>query len=58
MSNETGPKHLVHKMTRSKLESLVADLISRTIAPCEKCLKDSNLTKDKVSRRRKYIAIL
>ncbi len=39
-----GPKHFEHKLTRSKLESLVADLIDKTAGPCEKALKDAKLT--------------
>jgi molecular chaperone DnaK len=38
-----GPKHFEHKLTRAKLESLVADLIDKTAQPCEKALKDSGL---------------
>jgi molecular chaperone DnaK len=38
-----GPKHFEHKLTRAKLESLVADLIDKTAAPCEKALKDAGL---------------
>ena len=38
-----GPKHLNLKLTRAKLESLVADLIERTIAPCKAALKDAGL---------------
>lgn len=38
-----GPKHFEHKLTRSKLESLVADLIDKTASPCEKALKDAGL---------------
>jgi len=38
-----GPVHFETKLTRSKLESLVADLIDRTAAPCEKALKDAGL---------------
>lgn len=38
-----GPKHFEHKLTRAKLESLVADLIDKTKAPCEKALKDAGL---------------
>ena len=38
-----GPKHFEHKLTRAKLESLVADLISKTADPCEKALKDAGL---------------
>ena len=37
------PKHLVIKMTRAKLESIVEDLVKRTIAPCKAALKDAGL---------------
>ena len=36
-----GPKHLVMKLNRSKLESLVADLVDKTITPCQKALNDA-----------------
>jgi molecular chaperone DnaK len=39
-----GPKHFEHKLSRSKLESLVADLIDKTAEPCLKALKDAKLT--------------
>jgi molecular chaperone DnaK len=39
-----GPKHFEHKLTRAKLESLVADLIDKTAAPSEKALKDAKLS--------------
>lgn len=38
-----GPKHFEHKLTRSKLENLVADLIDATASPCNKALKDAGL---------------
>jgi molecular chaperone DnaK len=38
-----GPKHFETKLTRAKLESLVADLIDKTADPCEKALKDAGL---------------
>src|SRR5438270_6209631 len=38
-----GPKHFEHKLTRAKLEGLVADLIDKTAGPCEKALKDAGL---------------
>ncbi len=38
-----GPKHFEHKLTRAKLEQLVADLVSKTGDPCEKALKDAGL---------------
>lgn len=43
-----GPQHLNLQLTRSKMEGLTEALINRTIKPLEACLKDSNLTKDKV----------
>ena len=41
--NASGPLHLNLKLTRAKLESLVEDLIQKTIAPCQQALKDSGL---------------
>ncbi|HVX24371.1 MAG TPA: molecular chaperone DnaK [Candidatus Saccharimonadales bacterium] len=38
-----GPKHFEYKLTRAKLESLVAELVDKTAAPCEKALKDAGL---------------
>ena len=40
-ADATGPKHLNIKLTRAKFETLVEDLVKRTIAPCEKALKDA-----------------
>lgn len=42
-ADASGPKHLSIRLTRAKLESLVEDLIERTIEPCKVALKDSNL---------------
>ena len=42
-ADKSGPKHLTMKLTRAKLESLVEDLIKRTIGPCENALKDAGL---------------
>ena len=42
-ADQSGPKHLNIKLSRSKLESLVDDLIQRTIEPCKKALKDTGL---------------
>jgi molecular chaperone DnaK len=47
-ADKSGPKHLKLKITRSKYESLVDDLVQRTLKPCENCLKDSGLSKDKI----------
>ena len=43
-ADQQGPKHLNIKLTRSKLEALVADLIDRTEAPCRQALKDAGLS--------------
>ncbi|MBD3769552.1 MAG: molecular chaperone DnaK [Rhodobacterales bacterium] len=40
-ADATGPKHLNIKLTRAKFESLVEDLVKRTIEPCQKALKDA-----------------
>ena len=42
-ADQSGPKHLTMKLTRAKLESLVDDLIQRTIGPCQAALKDAGL---------------
>ncbi|CAG0957316.1 heat shock 70kDa protein 1/2/6/8 [Methylophilaceae bacterium] len=42
-ADASGPKHLVVKITRTKFESLVEDLIERTIAPCRTALKDAGV---------------
>jgi len=42
-ADQTGPKHLTMKLTRAKFESLVEDLITRTIEPCKAALKDAAL---------------
>ncbi len=47
-ADASGPKHLNIKVTRSKLESLVEDLIKRTIKPCELALKDSGLSMSEI----------
>lgn len=43
-ADASGPKHLVMKLTRAKLEALVDDLIQRTVEPCKKALKDADLS--------------
>ncbi|CAN7646256.1 molecular chaperone DnaK [Bradyrhizobium sp. LjRoot220] len=43
-ADQTGPKHLTMKLTRSKFEALVDDLVQKTIEPCRKALKDAGLT--------------
>ncbi len=43
-ADSTGPKHLVVKITRSKFESMVEDLIERTMAPCQTAMKDAGVS--------------
>jgi molecular chaperone DnaK len=43
-ADASGPKHLNIKITRAKLESLVEDLVNKTIAPCETALKDAGVS--------------
>lgn len=42
-ADQNGPKHLMYKLSRAKLESLVEDLVQRTIEPCKKALADAGL---------------
>jgi molecular chaperone DnaK len=48
-ADQSGPKHLVIALTRSKLEQLVGDLIEKTLGPVKQCMKDSELTAEKVN---------
>jgi molecular chaperone DnaK len=48
-ADATGPKHLVIKLTRAKFESLVDDLVQKTIEPCLNALKDAGLTAKDIS---------
>ncbi len=43
-ADATGPKHLLMKITRAKLEQLVGDLVEKTTGPCKNALSDSNLS--------------
>ena len=47
-ADASGPKHLVVKITRTKFESLVEDLIERTIGPCRTALKDAGVSIDEI----------
>ncbi len=47
-ADATGPKHLLKKLTRSKLEQLMEDILQRTTGPVKQALKDANLTPDKI----------
>ncbi|MDH3865399.1 MAG: molecular chaperone DnaK, partial [Gammaproteobacteria bacterium] len=48
-ADASGPKHLNIKLTRAKLESLVEELVSRTIAPCRIALKDAGLKVNEIN---------
>src|SRR6516165_4263179 len=48
-ADATGPKHLNVKLTRAKLESLVEDLVQKTIAPCKTALKDAGVSVNDIS---------
>jgi molecular chaperone DnaK len=47
-ADATGPKHLVRKLTRAKLEQLVGDLLDRSLEPCKKALSDAGIGVDKI----------
>jgi molecular chaperone DnaK len=47
-ADATGPKHLVKKLTRTKLEQMVDDIIQRSIGPCKQALKDAGVDASKI----------
>jgi molecular chaperone DnaK len=47
-ADATGPKHLVTRMTRSKLEQLTEDLVQRSVGPCKQALADAGLDSSKI----------
>jgi molecular chaperone DnaK len=47
-ADASGPKHLVKKLTRAKLESMVEDIIQRSVGPCRQCLKDAGIDASKI----------
>jgi molecular chaperone DnaK len=49
-ATDTGPKHLNIDITRAKFEQLADDLIKRTIAPCEKAIKDAGISKAQIDQ--------
>ena len=49
-ADATGPKHLVRNLTRAKLESLVDDLLQRSIGPSKQALKDAGIDASKIGR--------
>ena len=48
-ADSTGPKHFVHKITRAKLESLVEDLVDKSLEPLKLALSDAKLSKGEIS---------
>ncbi len=48
-ADANGPKHLVKKLTRAKLESMVEDLVQRSVAPCKQCMKDGSVDIGKIN---------
>lgn len=44
----SGPKHLNMKLTRAQFEGIVADLIKRTMAPCQKAMQDAEVSKSDI----------
>jgi molecular chaperone DnaK len=47
-ADASGPKHLVKKLTRSKLEEMVKDIIERSMGPCKAAIKDAGISPDKI----------
>jgi len=47
-ADQSGPKHLVMKLTRAKFEQLVDDILQRTMGPCRAALEDAGLKADKI----------
>jgi len=47
-ADATGPKHMNAKITRSQFEGLVQPLVDRTLGPCEKCIKDADISKSEI----------
>jgi len=48
-ADASGPKHLVRKLTRSKLEQLVQDLLDRSLEPCKKAITDAGVTIEQIN---------
>jgi molecular chaperone DnaK len=47
-ADATGPKHLVRKLTRAKLEQLVGDLLEKSLEPCKKAMTDAGVTASQI----------
>jgi molecular chaperone DnaK len=48
-ADASGPKHLVKKLTRAKLEGMVEDIIQRSVGPCRQCMKDAGVDPSKIN---------
>jgi molecular chaperone DnaK len=48
-ADATGPKHLVKKLTRGKLEAMVGEIVRRSIEPCKLCMKDAGVDASKIN---------
>ena len=48
-ADASGPKHLVKKLTRAKFESMVEDIIQKSVGPCRQCMKDAGLDSTKIN---------
>jgi molecular chaperone DnaK len=48
-ADASGPKHLVKKLTRAKLEGMVEDIIQRSVGPCKQCMKDAGVDASKIN---------
>jgi len=48
-ADATGPKHLVKKLTRGKLEAMVGDIVRRSVEPCKLCMKDAGVDANKIN---------
>jgi len=48
-ADASGPKHLVKKLTRAKLEGMVEDIIQKSVGPCKQCMKDAGVDASKLN---------
>jgi molecular chaperone DnaK len=48
-ADATGPKHLVKKLTRARLEAMVKEIVDRSIEPCKQCMKDAGVDTSKIN---------
>jgi molecular chaperone DnaK len=48
-ADASGPKHLVKKLTRGKLEAMIEDIIQRSVGPCKQCMADAGIDASKIN---------